>query len=413
MRLLRKVLSMILCFGLLIVTSGCGSQRAAQSLRGQAGDSVVRVGILFSTTGSSAVTEKSMIDAAYLAFDEINKAGGIHGKRVQYIQDDYCSDPSMAAKKAEELIVQYKVAAIIGCYTSASRKAVLPILSKYNCLLIYPTYTEGEESDWHVIYTGAMPNQQATQYLPWLMKKLGKTVYLVGNDYVFPVTCNKQAKRLIERNGGVICGEEYVKAGCSDFTAILNDIKRKKPDFIYCDLVGDSVISFYKQYQRFGLNPAQCPIAAITADEMSLQEMGAACAEGHYASMNYFSTLNTSASKKFVQKYNAYAHDGSVITSLAETTYDSCFLLAKAAMKVKNPYDTDSLIRAFSGLEFDAPQGKIKVDKSNHCTWLYSCFASVHNGTFQIIYRSAQAIQPEPWPAILYGSSFSGNQVKP
>ncbi len=362
----------------------------------------INIGILLSTTGFSAVTERSMFNAACLAFDEINEAGGINGKRINYIQEDYCSDPSIAAKKIKDLIVTENVVATVGCYTSASRKATLPVLKEYNSLLVYPTYTEGEEINKNVIYTGAMPNQQAMKYLPWLMNKCGKKVFLIGNDYVFSVTCNKQAKRIIEMNKGTICGEKYVPIGYSDFTDILKEIERIKPNFIYCDLVGDSVISFYKEYKKQGLDPSVCPIASIAMDEMSILGMGSECAEGHYASMNYFSSLDTLASSKFVEKYKGYSHDGSVITSSAEAAYDSCYLLAKAIAMVKDPYDTDALVEAFSGLEFEAPQGKIKVDQSNHCTWLYSRFAIAHNGKFEIVYESESAIKPEPYPAILY-----------
>lgn len=404
----RCHLLVALCAALIFPVSACSVGTASVQKSSSIQNDTIRIGILLSTTGTSAVTERSMLNAACLAFDEINQAGGINGRKIQYIQEDYCSDPSIAAKKIKDLIVNEKVVATVGCYTSASRKATFPALEKYNSLLVYPTYTEGEEINPHVIYTGAMPNQQTTQYLPWLMKKCGKRVYLIGNDYVFPVTCNKQAKRIIEMNKGTVCGETYVPIGFSDFGDILQQIMKEKPDFIYCDLVGDSVVSFYKEYYRQGLNPAKCPISSISMDEMSLQGMGAACAEGHYASMNYFSTLDTPASREFVKKYNQYSHDGSVITSSAEATYDSCYLLAKAIGKTKDPYNTNSLVKAFSGLEFDAPQGKIKVDKTNHCTWLYSRFAIVHNGKFQIVYESKNAIAPEPWPAILYPNGFHG-----
>lgn len=408
MLLKKHYLFPILCIALIFSVSACSNtgtkpvQRASSMRNGD----TIRIGVLLSTTGTSAVTERSMLNAACLAFDEINQMGGINGKQIQYIQEDYCSDPSIAQKKIEDLIANEGVVATIGCYTSASRKATFPVLEKYNSLLVYPTYTEGEEINPHVIYTGAMPNQQTTEYLPWLMKKCGKKVYLIGNDYVFSVTCNKQAKRIIEMNDGTVCGEKYVPIGYSDFADILHQIMKAKPDFIYSDLVGDSVISFYKEYQRQGLDPAKCPISSISMDEMSLQGMGAACAEGHYASMNYFSTLDTPASRAFVQKYNERFHDGSVITSSAEATYDSSYLLAKAIAKTPNPYDADSLVKAFSGLEFDAPQGKIKVDEKNHCTWLHSRFAIVHNGKFQIVYESNDAIAPEPWPTILYPNGF-------
>lgn len=404
MAIKKRNFIIIFCSVLIITLTACSNADsvATRNDSSMRDNNTIRIGILLSTTGSTAVIERSMLNAAHLAFDEINKAGGISGKQIKYIQEDYCSDPNLAAKKIEDLIVNENVVATVGCCTSASRQAVLPVLNKYNSLLVYPTFTEGEEINPNVIYTGAMPNQQATEYVPWLMKKCGKRVYFIGNDYVFPVICNKQAKRIVEMHGGKICGEVYVPIGYSDFTDILKEIEKAKPDFIYCDLVGDSIVSFYKEYNRLGLNPVKCPIAAIATDEMIIQAMGASCAEGHYASMNYFSSLDTPASREFVKKYNAYSHDGSVITSSAEATYDSCYLLAKAIEKVSTPYDTHSLIKAFSGLTFDAPQGKIKIDKNNHCTWLYSRFAIAHNGKFKIVYESKKAIKPEPWPTILY-----------
>jgi len=278
----------------------------------------------------------------------------------------------------------------------------LPVLEKYDSLLIYPTYTEGEEINPHVIYVGAMPNQQTTEYIPWLMEKCGKRVFLVGSDYVFPVTCNKQAKRIIDANGGEICGELYAPVGSIDFDNIFDQIKAADPDFIYCDVIGDSVISFYKQYYQKGFDSEKCPIASITTDEMSLKEIGAECSEGTYASMNYFSSLDTEASKEFIDKYNNYVTDGTIISTAAESTYDSCYLLAEAMEKVDDINDTDALIEAFSGLVYEAPQGRIKVDEENHCTWLYSRFAKVHNGVAEIVYESEKPIKPEPWPSILY-----------
>ncbi len=362
----------------------------------------IRIGLLFSTTGSSAVAEKSMMNAAMLAFDEINENGGINGKKIKYLPMDYSSNPTLAGQKIEGLITEEKVVATVGCYSSASRQATLPVLEKYNSLLIYPTYTEGEEVHPNVIYTGAMPNQQATEYIPWLMEKCGKKVFLIGTDYVFPITSNKQAKHLIEENGGVVCGELYFPAGTIDFADALEQIKEEEPDFIYCDLIGDSVVSFYKEYYKMGFSMEECPIAAITTDEMTLKEMGQQCSEGSYASMNYFSSLNTEASRQFVEKYTNYVSDESTITCLAEATYDSCYLLAKALEKTEDPYDTKRLIDAFSGLEFDAPQGKIRVDENNHCTWLYARFAVVHDGKYKIIYQSKDPIRPEPWSANLY-----------
>ncbi len=401
-RKIKAVLASILVLSLSAGMAGCGG--------GEKSSDTLKVGILLSSSGSTAVLEKSMINAATMAFDEINAAGGINGKKIEYIHEDYASDPAKATEKIKKLIEQDEVVATVGCLTSASRQATLPTLLDDNSLLVYPVYTEGEEIHPNVIYVGAMPNQQATDYVPWLIKNEGKKAFFVGSDYVFPKTCNKQAKKLVEMNGGEVVGEEYAPLGHSDFSTIIQKIKQASPDFIYCDLVGDSAISFYKAYKQYGLDPKTCPIAAITVDEMSVKGMGAEYAAGHYTSMNYFSTLNTPKSQEFVKKYHEKFKDGSTITCLAESTYDSCYLLAEALEKASDPKDTTALIKAFSGLEFDAPQGKIKVDDTNHCTWMYSRFGKCNdNGEFEIVYESKETIKPEPWPLILYPN---GNPAK-
>ena len=397
-KLIGSLVGIILVlFVLCIVNQRVEEKQAEVPVSWDNSEDTILVGLLFSDTGSSALVEKSMKNAAMLAFDEINAKGGVKGKKIQYISEDYSASPSLAGEKIRYLIEKEKVVATIGCYSSASRQATLPVLEKYRSLLIYPTYTEGEEQHPYVIYTGAMPNQQTAQFIPWLMEHLGKKVFLIGTDYIFPVTSNKQAKLLIEQQKGEICGELYAPAGALDFTEAIEEIKKADPDFIYCDLIGDSVVAFYKQYYKSGASMEDCPIASITTDEMTLKQMGAECSEGSYASMNYFASLDTKASREFVQKYQAYVQDDSMVTCLAEAVYDSCYLLYEALNKVDNPYDTEKLIEAFEGVEFDAPQGKIVVDQENHCTWLSSRFAKVVDGTYHIIYESPDLIQPDPW----------------
>lgn len=362
----------------------------------------IKVGILFSESGSTAIVEKTMTNACKMAFDEINEAGGINGKKIEYVHEDYASDPATCTEKIKKLIQQDEVVATVGCYTSASRQSTLPTLKDENSLLVYPTYTEGEEVHPNVIYVGCMPNQQATDFIPYLMDNVGKKVFLIGSDYVFPKTCNKQARKLIEMYGGEVVGEEYAPLGHTDFSTICNKIKNSGAELVYSALIGDSNTAFYKDYQQYGLDAEKCPICAIGIDESNLQAIGKEYGEGHYASMPYFSSLDTEASKKFVEKYNSLYNDGTVVTVLTESAYESCYLLAEALKKVDDPSDTDELIKAFSGVEFDAPQGKIKVDESNHCTWLYSRFAKIHDGKFDIIYSSESALRPEPWPSVLY-----------
>lgn len=401
---MKKGVNRVLALALAVVMAGsvmaCGGEKSSGG-SGSSGDTI-KVGVLFSESGSTALVEKTMTNACTMAFDEINDAGGINGKKIEYIHEDYKSDPATATEKIKKLIQQDEVVATVGCYTSASRQATLSTLKDENSLLVYPTYTEGEEVHPNVIYVGCMPNQQATEFVPYIMKNIGKKVFLVGSDYVFPKTCNKQARALIEQNGGEVVGEEYVPLGGTDFSTIINKIKDSGADVIYSAVVGDSNTAFYKAYKQYGLDPEKVPICSIAVDESNLQAIGADASEGHYASMPYFSSLDTDASKEFVDKYNKEFNDGTVVTVLTESAYESCYLLAEALKKVDDPSDTDKLIAAFSGVEFDAPQGKIKVDEENHCTWLYSRFAKIHDGKFDIIYSSEEAIRPEPWPAVLY-----------
>lgn len=358
----------------------------------------IRVGLLLSRTGLTAQVETAMINAAVLAFDEINQQGGINGRQIEYVLEDYASDPEIAAQKIEKLITQDLVVATIGCYSSASREAVIPVLEKYDSLLIYPAYTEGEEENSHIIYTGAMPNQHSEMYLTWLMEQCGDRVYLLGNDYVFPVICNKRAKQIIDGQDGEIVGESYVETGSIDFQETIEEIQKCDPDFIYCNLVGDSLVAFLESYYEAGLDAAKCPIASITMDEMTLKQIGAEVAEGHYASMSYFSSIDTVENEEFVQKYREYAGENAPVTGLAEATYNSCLFLAEALKEVDDPYQTEKLTESFHGLELDAPQGHIQIDASSQGTWLYSRFAQVKNGDFSIVYESENAICPEIWP---------------
>lgn len=398
----KKIIAILTAMVMIVSLAGCGSGGSKSPGSGSASKDPIKVGILFSESGSTALVEKTMTNACVMAFDEINKAGGINGRKIKYIHEDYASDPATATDKIKKLIQQDEVVATVGCYTSASRQATLATLKDENSLLIYPTYTEGEEVHPNVIYVGCMPNQQATDFIPYLMKNVGKKVFLIGSDYVFPKTCNKQAKALIKMYGGQVVGEEYAPLGHTDFSTICNKIKASGADLVYSALIGDSNTSFYKDYKQYGLDPKTCPICAIGIDESNLQAIGSEYGESNYASMPYFSSLNTKVSQDFVKKYNSLYKDGTVVTVLTESAYSSCYLLAEALKKVKNPSDTDALIKAFSGVQFDAPQGKIKVDEYNHCTWVYSRFAKIHDGKFDIIYSSKEALRPEPWPGILY-----------
>jgi branched-chain amino acid transport system substrate-binding protein/urea transport system substrate-binding protein len=227
------------------------------------------------------------------------------------------------------------------------------------------------------------------------MQNLGKKVFFVGSDYVFPVTSIKKAKAMLEKSGGQIVGEEYVPVGHTEFSSLINKIKQAKPDVVFSAIAGDSVVPFYKQYQQYGISASSIPICSIATHEATVKGIGAAAAAGHYSSFDYFQVVDTPESKKFVEAYNNNFKDNTTVTNLAEGAYHGVYLLAKALEK-SNSYDGKALISAFKGLEIDSPQGKIKVDETNNHTWLQSRIGKIKDdGTFEIVYSSKNLVKPE------------------
>ena len=362
----------------------------------------IKVGILFSVSGTTAISEKSMLNAALLAIDIVNNEGGINGKKLIAITEDYASDPAKASEKVKKLILKDKVVATIGCYTSASRKAVLPVVEENDAVFIYPTYYEGEEMSKNFIYTGSTPNQQICDLIPWLIDNIGKKFYLIGSDYIYPVMTNKQAKALINLYGGEVVGEEYVPLGHSEFSSIIGKMKQASADIIFSDMVGDSVVAFYKQYNNFGMDSKKMPIVSTITDEMMVSAVGKENAVGHYSTLNYFESLDIPENKEFLKAYKEKYGKDSIVVCPAEAAYTSVLFLAEALKKASD-YSTENLIDAFKGIELNAPQGKIKLDEENHHTWLYSRIGKTKDdGTFEIVYESKEAIHPEPWPKLIY-----------
>lgn len=379
------------------VLAGCGKSETTPAKGGAdvAATDGIKIGVLYSTTGPFSISEKPMLNAAKMAIDEINAAGGIKGKKLIPVYEDYASDPAKATEKIKKLILQDKVVATVGTNSSASRLAVIPDVERNKSVLIYNTYYEGEKPSPNVIYTNSVPSQQSADFIPWIVKNLGKKVFFVGSDYVFGVTSVKKAKAMLEKAGGQIVGEEFVPLGHTEFSSLINKIKQAKPDVIFSAVAGDSVVPFYKQYQQYGLSAKEIPICSIATHEATVKGIGAAAAAGHYSSFDYFQVDETAASKKFVADYNNKFQDNTTVTNLAEGAYHGVYLLAKALEKA-TAYDGPTLLAAFKGLEIESPQGKIKVDPTNNHTWLQSRIGKIKpDGTFEIVYSSKEWVKPE------------------
>jgi urea transport system substrate-binding protein len=360
----------------------------------------VKLGLLHSLTGTIAIAEASLVEAEKLAIDEINAAGGVLGRKIEAVVEDGASENAVFAEKARKLLERDKVAAIVGCYTSASRKAVLPVLNRSKGLLYYPTYYEGQEQDKYVIY----PSQEATQSViaavQWLAKEKGKTFFLVGSDYIYPRICNNIAKPTISKAGGKVLGEEYAPLGHTEFSSIINKIKAAKPDCIYSTVVGGSNVAFYKQLKAAGLDGTRQVLLSTVVSENEIEGIGKENAVGYYACMGYFQSIKNPTNERFVKAFKAKYGQNKVIGDPMEVAYNSVYLWKDAVEKAKS-FDVDKVIAASGGLEMDAAEGKVRIHATNHHVWKKVRVGRARSdGQFDIVWESPNLIEPNPFPKL-------------
>ncbi|MDX2023097.1 MAG: urea ABC transporter substrate-binding protein [Deltaproteobacteria bacterium] len=362
-------------------------------------DTEVTVGQLHSATGTMAISETGSIQAERLAIDQINASGGILGRKIKIIQEDGASDWPTFAEKAKKLLISDKVATVFGCWTSASRKAVLPVFEKENGLLYYPTFYEGLEQSKNVFYTGQEATQQILAGLDWLVKeKKAKTFFLIGSDYIWPRTSNKIARKHIENVlKGTVVGEEYYPLGHTQFGSLINKIKLKKPDAIYAIVVGGSNVSFYKQLKAAGVTSAKQTLLTISVTEDELLGIGGENMVGFYAAMKYFQSLDNPNNKKFVEAFKAKYGAKSVIGDVTQAGYLGPWLW-KAAVEKAGSFDVDKVVAASPNIELKtAPEGYVKLHP-NHHLWSKLRIGQVElNGQFKVLYESG-LIEPNPFP---------------
>lgn len=327
----------------------------------------VKVGILYSATGSMAISEGAVKDAEVLAINEINEAGGVLGKQIEYVAEDGASEPSTFATKAEKLIDQDKVVTVFGCWTSASRKAVKPVFEEYGNLLWYPVQYEGMESSPNIIYTGAAPNQQIVPAIDYLIENGYKKFFLLGSDYVFPRTANMIINAQCAAKNVEVVGEEYAQMDQTDFSSIIAKIEAAQPDVIINTLNGTGNLSFFKQMNEKNYTAEDYMTMSFSIAEEEVKTIGADILKDHMVSWNYYMTTDTPENKNFVEAYkNAYGQDR-VTSDPAEAAYDAVYLW-KAAVEKAGSFDAADVIAAVEagGISFDAPEGKVEIDGENH-----------------------------------------------
>jgi len=361
----------------------------------------IKVGVLFSLTGTTAIIEESLNKATIMAIDEINAAGGINGMKIVPVVEDPASDPATFAEKARKLVLSDKCVSIFGSYTSASRKAVLPVVEKRENLYWYPTLYEGRECSKNVIYTGAVPNQQQDEFVPWLVEKFGKKWYLIGSNYIYPKEENNYCKKLLEGLGCEVVAEEYVPLGHSEFSSAISKFQSLKPNVIFSTVVGDSVVALHRQYRAAGLDPATMPMASLTTSENEVAAMGGDAAAGHFTSAPYFMVWDSPENHKFVDAYKARWGADKVTHFVSESSYFQVYLFKQAVEKLAGgDIDPKTIREAVKDQEMVAPQGKVRIERENLHTWLWPKIGQCKaDGQFEILKQSADWLKPEPYKA--------------
>ncbi len=355
----------------------------------------VRIGILHSLTGSFALSESPLKDAALMAIAEINAAGGVLERQIEPIVVDGASDPWEFARQATRLLQQDRVVSLFGCWTSASRKVLLPILERHNALLWYPVQYEGLEQSPHVFYSGACPNQQIEPALGWLLRHYGKRFYLIGSDYVFPRTMNRVVEAQLNLMAGEVLGEEYVPLGATEFAPVMQHIATAQPDVILNTLNGDSNLAFYREYVESGVKAMGIPILATSITESELQEI-AAYAEGTYASWNYFQTLDNPENRQFVANFQARYGADRVTSAPVVSAYTQVYFW-KQAVESAQSFDVPAVREAAYGQTVASPGGLLRLDANHHVHQFCRIGKAQTDGQFKVVYRSDVPIPPKPW----------------
>ena len=376
----------------------------------------VRIGILHSLTGTMAISETSLRDAAQMAVEEINAAGGVLGRPLEPVIADGGSNWDLFEERARELLTEQRVAVVFGCWTSISRKAVLPVFEELNGLLFYPVQYEGEEMSPNIFYLGATPNQQLIPGADFLMRAEGgakKKFYLLGTDYVFPRTANRVLKAHLANSGIAASNivEEYTPFGHADYASIVARIKAfgKNGDAAVLSTInGDSNLAFYSEFAKQGLTPATIPVMAFSLAEDELRAMSSRDLVGHLTAWNYYQSIDTPENKRFVGAFKAFAErnglpDGGrrVTDDPIEAAYAGVYVW-KAAVERAQSFEVDKVRAAVLGLNFDAPGGGKRMHRTNHHTYKPAYVGRVRaDGQFDILWRSQGLLEPQAFSPYL------------
>ncbi|MEU5878533.1 urea ABC transporter substrate-binding protein [Spirillospora sp. NPDC047279] len=378
--------------------TACGGESTENSSGSGSSGNTIKVGILHSLSGTMAISEVTVKNSETMAIEEINAKGGVLGKKIEPVVEDGASDWPTFAQKAQKLIKKDKVATVFGGWTSASRKAMLPVFERNKALLWYPVQYEGLESSPYIFYTGATTNQQIVPGLDYLNKEKGKKkVFLVGSDYVFPRTANKIIKAYAKANGMQVLGEEYTPLGHTEYSTLVNKIAEAKPDAVFNTLNGDSNVAFFKQLKSAGLGDAEkMPVMSVSIAEEEVKGIGIANIVGQPVAWNYYQTTKGAVNETFVKAFQA-KHKGAVTSDPMEAGYNAVHLWAKAVEKAGST-DVAKVKAAAAGLSLDLPEGKVTVDGSNQHVYKTARIGVIQpDGLIKEVWASDEPIKPDPY----------------
>lgn len=399
-----------------LVLAGAGAPAFAQSKE------PIKVGILHSLSGTMAISETVLKDTALMAIEEINAKGGVLGRKLEPVVVDPASNWPLFAEKTKQLLTQDKVAVMFGCWTSVSRKSVLPVVEELNGLLFYPVQYEGEELSKNVFYTGAAPNQQAIPAVEYLMSKDGggaKRFVLLGTDYVYPRTTNKILRAFLKSKGVADADimEEYTPFGHSDYQTIIAKVKKfsseGKKTAVISTINGDSNVPFYKELGNAGLKAKDVPVVAFSVGEEELRGVDTKPLVGHLAAWNYFMSVKNPTNDEFTKKWAAYAKakniaghkDKPLTNDPMEATYIGVYMWKQAVEKAKST-DVDKVIAAMGGQTFKAPSGfTAKMDEKNHHLHKPVFIGEVKaDGQFNVVWKTPGPVKAKPWSPFIEGN---------
>jgi urea transport system substrate-binding protein len=356
----------------------------------------IRVGILHSQTGTMGTSESSAIDATLLGIEEINADGGLLGRTIEPVVVDGMSDSPTYAREAERLITAGKVCTIFGCWTSSSRKAVTPIVEKYDHLLIYPMQYEGLEQSPQVVYNGALPNQQVTPAVRWSFDHLGKRFFIVGSDYIWPRATSEVIRDVVAEWGGAIVGEEYLPMESVDVETVVQKIRQTKAEVILEMVAGDSKVAYYRALRRAGVTADKVPSISFSSPQPGLAARDVA---GDYAAWNYFESIDSPANRAFVARFRARFGPQRSLSDPLEASYLGVHLWAQAVRAAGND-DVAAIRRALAGQRFQAPEGEVQVDPETQHLWKTVRIARITaTGAAEIVWSSGAPVRPVVFPA--------------